>query len=425
MTKLIRYAYKWIPYYSTKFKEIGLIPDDIKTLEDIKLIPVLSREELIENQKNLIDLRLQSSVSIADQSNRASGIPMPFARFRRHKLIKNTSSGSTGTPVVFYEDGSKTALNWAYELLVKDWFGFKPGVKEARLVRLSTEYLPNSKILQMRRYLWHQLVLPGMNLQEKDYELSCQRIIQFKPKILWGITSALVGLADYISKNRNVLSFYRPELIMTWAAPLYDFENELIKRIFNCPVTNVYSTREVGHIAAICSFNSFHVFQENLLVEVDDNPNGWSIDSGEIIVTTLEVSPMPFIRYRMGDIGELSQTTCACGRNSQILKNVLGRTGEIFITKDGRMIAPNFWGRIFMSEEFFGRVKRIQIVYTKTKNIKIKISRDIGYDIETENFLKNICASNFSADTKITLEYVPQIKPLASGKYAMIINEAT
>jgi phenylacetate-CoA ligase len=264
-----------------------------------------------------------------------------------------------------------------------------------------------------------------MNLREKDFELSYQKVIQFKPKILWGITSALIGFADYIKRNIDVISPYHPELVITWAAPLYDYEKKILKRIFNCPVTNVYSVREVGHIAARCPCDSLHIYQENLLVEVDSDLNGSDKeDSGEVIITTLDVSPMPFIRYRMGDIGELSQSRCACGRSLLILKNVLGRTGDIFVTKKGRLIAPNFWGRIFMAEQFFGRVKRFQIVYTKNKDIKIKIARDIGYNAETESFIKKTFASNFSADTKLMLEYVPQIEPLVSGKYQMIINEA-
>jgi phenylacetate-CoA ligase len=424
MVELIKSAHKWVPCYTYRFKEIGLLPDDIKTLEDVNLIPPLSRQELIENYKDLIDIRFQSSINTADRSKRNLGAPIPFARFRKHKLIKNTSSGSTGSPVVFYEDGSRAGLNWAYELLVKHWYGFMPGVKEARFLHLSTDYLPNNRVLQMRRHLWNQQILPGMNLQEKDYKLSYQKVIQFRPKILWGITSALVGFADYIRRNSNVLHFYYPRLIITWAAPLYEHEKKLLKRVFNCPVTNIYGAREVGHIAALCHNDSFHIFQENFFVEVENKLNDLGNGLGEIIVTSLDISPMPFIRYRMGDIGELSQSHCACGRHSQILKNVLGRTGEIFITKCGRMIDPSFWCRIFRSEEFFRRIRRFQIVYTKNKDIRIKIARDIRYNAETENFLKKKIASNFSTDTRLILEYVPQIEALVSGKYQMIINEA-
>ena len=76
---------------------------------------------------------------------------------------------------------------------------------------------------------------------------------------------------------------------------------------------------------------------------------------------------MPFIRYRMGDIGDVKPSRCQCGRTLQVIENLLGRTGEIFITKDGRMISPNFWCRTFMSGKVSGAIRRFQVVYTRTK----------------------------------------------------------
>ena len=56
----------------------------------------------------------------------------------------NTSSGSTGAPTVFYEDGTQTGLNWANELRIKSWFGVEPGSKEVRFLRSSSEDLSKS-----------------------------------------------------------------------------------------------------------------------------------------------------------------------------------------------------------------------------------------------------------------------------------------
>ena len=145
---------------------------------------------------------------------------------------------------------------------------------------------------------------------------------------------------------------------------------------------------------------------------------------GEILVTTLDITPMPFIRFRMGDLGEIRRSQCTCGRPLQVLDNILGRTGEIFITKDGRMISPNFWCRTFMSNKISGAVRRFQVIYTKDSDLKITIEKDEGFSNETETYIKETIKKNFSSDTKLQLYYVPIIKPQVSGKYQMVVNEA-
>ena len=425
LRKVIEYANAYVPYYRDKLKEIGLFPEDIKNLEDLQYIPPLSRHDVIEFHDKMVDFRFKSSRFIADKSKGGPGQPKSFARFRRHKLVRNSSSGSTGVPTVFYEDGSQSALNWAHELRFKSWFGIHPGVKEARMVRLSSDYLRTSRLNKSRRLLWNQLVLPGMNLSEKEYKLCLNDILKFKPRVLWGITSSITGLANYITENNKSLQSYNPEIVITWAAPLHDHEKQIINKAFNSYISNIYSAREVGHIAGMCSHGSYHVNQEDIFVEneITDN-NSVNGNYGEIYVTTLNCFPMPFIRYKMGDVGLVGQSRCACGRTLQVLEKVLGRTGEIFISKEGRMIAPNFWGRVFMSEKVSGIVKQFQVIYKKNKDLKIIIESYRGHSTEAESYLMETIKDNLSTDTKVEFIYVSKIKPQLSGKYQMVINEA-
>jgi phenylacetate-CoA ligase len=133
---------------------------------------------------------------------------------------------------------------------------------------------------------------------------------------------------------------------------------------------------------------------------------------------------MPFIRYRMGDVGEVVSADCGCGRRLQLLKNLLGRTGEIFFTKSGRMISPNFWCRVFMSASHADRVKRFQVVYTREKNLRISIQRGDAYNAGTEQYIRSMIEENFTPDTSLEIRYVDRIEPTVSGKYLMVVNEA-
>jgi phenylacetate-CoA ligase len=416
----ISYAHRWVPWYQRVFRKIGLDPRDIRSLEDFKRIPPLTREEVIDHHMEMVDVRHRAAASAAATSGRDAGQPIPLALLRRHRLVRNNSSGSTGAPTVFFEDGSVTALNWALEARLKRWFGVGLGAREARMVRLSTVYSANSVGNQWRRRLWHQLILPGVNLRDPDYQL-CQRLLNnFEPEVIMGFTGAITGLADYLKRKGERLAF-RPKVVFGWAAPVYDHEKSLLEEIFDCPATNIYGSREVGHIALQCPNGQFHVNQEHMVLETDGVGDGnYPEGAGEILATTLVRTPMPFIRYRMGDIARISSTRCACGRTLQVLEEFVGRTGEIFTTRDGRMIPPNFWCRLFMAKEIPGAVRRFQVTYTKEKDIIVSIVRGSGFSTSTQQYLNSVLERNLGSATRFQLEYLDEIKPSVSGKYQMV-----
>jgi phenylacetate-CoA ligase len=419
---LLRYVWEHVPFYRQRMDEAGVKPADIRTAADLKILAPVTRQEVIDRHHEMVDRRYVSKACLADQSGRAAGAPIPFALFKRDRLVRNTSSGSTGAPTVFYEDGARTAMNWAHELRLRSWFGIVPGAREARMARVSTDYMPGARDLKMRRRLWNQLILPGVNLGPEDYHISYEKLKEFRPRVMWGFTSALAGLADFIREEKLDPDPVRPELVITWAAPLYEHEESVIKDVLKCQVTNIYGAREVGHIAMRCPEGNFHINEEYLLVEEEGSSNG-KVPSGELLVTTLDLTIMPFLRYRMGDLGRLAREECACGRSLLLLKELLGRTGEIFRTRDGRMISPNFWCRTFMNPSLSGKITRFQVVYRKDDEIEIRIVRGEGYNEETEKGFKEFLAGNFSGQINVYLKYVDEIRPQISGKYQMVVNE--
>lgn len=419
---VLQHANRFSSYYRKKFKQIGFAPEDIRSLDDVKQIPALSRQEVIQNCEELVDVRYRSSIEIANRSNRGPGQPVPLGRVRRQKLVRNASSGSTGAPVIFYDDGSMSAISWAFEMRLRNWYGIAPGAREARMARISVDYMPKDFQVWTRKRLWHQLMLPGVNLTDKEYAFCLQKLREFRPRVLWGFTSALAGLADYVQRTGADVSSCSPELAIGWAAPVYEHEEKILRDVFRCAVTNIYGAREVGHVAAWCPQHAWHINQEHMLVESNTNPRDGEI--GEIIVTPLDPSPMPFIRYRLGDLGRPALSRCGCGRTLQVMEDFLGRTGEVFVTKDGRMIPPNFWCRFFMVGGQSQFVERFQVIYRRSDLISIRLVKRTGFSTETEESMRSILRKNFSSDVHFEFDYVPQIEPQVSGKYQMVINES-
>ena len=132
---------------------------------------------------------------------------------------------------------------------------------------------------------------------------------------------------------------------------------------------------------------------------------------------------MPFIRYRMGDIGRVTHERCECGRTLSVLTDFVGRTGEQFVTKDGHMISPNFWCRTFMAYEMSEAVRRFQIVYKRDDLIHVKIQKNKNFTEKNEQYLRGFLDSHFGKNITTVFEYVDDIPPEISGKYKMVVNE--
>lgn len=424
LKRVLAHAQRWSPYYRELFRSLGFDPAAIRSVGDLRQLPPLSRETIIEHRREMVDRRLRPSVEVAEHSGRPPGSPIPFAVFRRNRLVRNTSTGSTGAPVIFYEDGSASAMNWAHEMRLKARFGVGPGAREARFARVSSEYLPKSRTLNIRRHLWHQLVVPGMNVSDADFRHCFERIRTFRPRVLFGLTSAMTGFAEYLRKEGLAASIHPLDVIVTWAAPVYEPERQLLAAAFGCPVSNIYGSREVGHVACECPRGRLHVNQEHYYVEIEPVADGGPADgAGEILVTPLFETPMPFVRYRVGDVGRLAAEPCPCGRGHAVLDELLGRSGEVFTTRDGRIIAPNFWCRTFMGDGLGDAVERFQVVLRDDETIRFRVVPRSCYTPETENRIRDYLAPNLPRRTRLEFQYVSRIDPQPSGKYQMVVDE--
>ena len=166
-----------------------------------------------------------------------------------------------------------------------------------------------------------------------------------------------------------------------------------------------------------------HINQESLYVENKEDQSDTLSSRSEILCTSLVKVPMPFIKFETGDIGKVAEEQCSCGRHLKVIKNLLGRTGEIIFDKDGKMIAPNVWCRFFMEGKLASRINRFQIRYLKNKDIEMRIERGRNFSEETNELITKKFYSQFSNNNKLIIKYVDRIEAEKSGKYKMIINE--
>ena len=257
---------------------------------------------------------------------------------------------------------------------------------------------------------------------EKDKYQYVQRINHIKPSIILAYNHELTR---FIQEHN--LEVYSPKAVMSTGGVLYPEVQARIEEVFRAPVFNRYGSREVGDMACNCKKSlGFHLIPAIHYLEILDN-NGKEVKPGEagnIIVTLLTNYTMPLIRYKIGDIGALSEKNCPCGRELPLLEKVVGRISGRFKNKFGDFISAGLFYSLFYFKE---NIRQFQVIQETTDLILINLV------LIEKNRLKDM--DKFFKDNnqkiwkvmghKISIKYnvVDEIEPSPSGKYMHVFSK--
>ncbi|MBN1622156.1 MAG: phenylacetate--CoA ligase family protein [Endomicrobiales bacterium] len=232
-------------------------------------------------------------------------------------------------------------------------------------------------------------------------------ITDYKPKFLFGYPSLLYRIAKAIKiSNKNVLP-NNLKVIVTTGENLYEFQRVLIQSVFGCKVSEEYGCTELGTVGFECPEGNIHFSVDNVFIETINNDK-YPEQSGEIVATQLNNTLMPIIRYKNGDIGKISETSCKCGITLPII-HVLGRKIEEIITEKGisfpKIVFNNIYNNI---QQGTSHIPDFRILQNSLKNYTVVIYKDkLISDIEIKNLqesIVNIMGKNTKIDFKLTDE---------------------
>jgi len=391
---LIKHAYENTPYYHRKFKERGLKPDDIKTKEDLAKLPALTKEEFRNNFDDLVT-----------------------TSYSRQKMRLYSTGGSTGEPLRFYVIKKQRSWETAAMIRGNSWCGYRLGDKISLIwgspIDVSETEKFDNKIIN---FFWRRLFLAASELSEARMRRYAQKLIDFKPKILRGYSSAVYLLSRFIEHEGLNVS---PDAVITTAEMLFDHQRRKIEEVFGCDVYDSYGSREVEEIASECAEHvGYHISAENVVLEFVKNGE-WVApgEMGAILVTNLSNYAMPFIRYEIGDLGKQSDEICPCGRGLPLLKSLEGRITDIIVTPD-KFISSPILENVFLDLP----VKQYQIIQETEKKIVIKIVKDEGYSPkDAKSIITKI--NRYIGHIQIEFRLVDSIPPSESGKRRVVISD--
>ena len=395
---LLRHAYQNVPYYRKKFTDLGLHPDDIKTLDDLAKLPILTKKDIRENRAELV-----------------------ARNFTQNELIPSATGGSTGEPLQFYASRESSARGIAGEHLAFSWYGYQRGDKRIHLWgSLQHVYLMQSLFKKISLRVSRIVTLDAYNMSENQMDGFARKLCQFKPKIITAFASAVYLLARYL-KHRGIESI-RPQAVITQAEKLFPHQRRLLEEVFRCGVFDFYGSREVSAMAAECpEHTGYHIMTPNVILEfIRDNQPVSPGEMGKIVVTDLYNYAMPFIRYENGDLGVPSGEKCSCGRGLPMMEEVVGRTSDMMIGIDGKYASGVFFMNILRHKPW---VKQFQAKQDKDRNITLSIVPETQPDEGELEAIKALIQQTLGKEIRVDILFVDSIAVTEQGKYRYTISE--
>jgi len=392
---LVRMAFSETAYGGLVGMDPAWVPG---TIEDLHRLPLMDKATLSARREELVNRNVP-------------GGP-----------IRYTTGGSSGQPLIFYFDKRRQAYDKAARMRTHEWFGIRPGDREAYLWGSPVELSRQDRLKNLRDWLTNEMFLSAFDLAEHSVGLFVERLRRFRPKCIFGYPSSIALLSQMAERAGQNLAGLGVTAVFCTAEVLYDHQKSTISRAFGgVPVVNGYGSREGGFIAHECPAGRMHITSENVLVEfIKDGRPAAPGEDGEIVVTHLDNHAMPFIRYRTGDIGQPSAEICPCGRGLEVMKVVKGRSTDFIVTPDGRWV--HGLALIYVVREVPG-VRSYQIIQDDVDAIRVLLVLDSDFPPDGEARIREGLAKRLGSGVRVAVEPVTELRQDPSGKFRFVISK--
>jgi len=386
-----------VPYYRELFAQLGFQPENLTSLQQLASLPLLTKPEI---RAHVDEMKAENAVGLA--------------RFN--------TGGSSGEPLIFYIGNRRVSHDVAAKWRATRWWGVDIGDPEAVIWGSPIELGSQDKIRLLRDKFLRTRLIPAFEMSSEKLDSFVQQIRSIRQKMLFGYPSALAHIASHAEKQGIVMNDLGVKVAFVTSERLYDHQREKIESVFGCPVANGYGGRDAGFIAHQCPQGGMHITAEDIIVEIVDSkgnvlPLG---ELGEIVVTHLATRDFPFIRYRTGDMGRLSDKSCSCGRGLPLLEEVQGRTTDFVVAKDGTIL--HGLALIYVLRDLEG-VDAFKITQNSIDETRVQIVRSLDYQqAEAESRILDTFKKRLGASVNIIIEYPDVIAKEKSGKFRYVIS---
>ncbi|MBF0483978.1 MAG: glycosyltransferase [Candidatus Omnitrophica bacterium] len=369
---LIDHAYAHVQYYKELFDANHITPADIKSIADLKKIPVLTKDLI---RKNFSKLKADN--------------------FHGKDLITLSTSGTTGSPLNVLYEKNKNYLN--FDPYVWRFFSWAGCSIDDRLASLSDWRLSQNKIFEFNRYR-NRLFLSAYRLNRNNAVDYYKAIQDFNVKFINGYPSGIEFFSLCLKEKGIIIPEGLIKGIIVHSEFFSDRQRKFIEEFWGCKCFDWYGMEERAVLGCECQeHEGLHLCPEFGITEFISDKNGEEYQ--DIVVTSLTNFAMPLIRYQTGDVGYLLNEPCSCGRNFPLFKLIGGRLKNFVIAKDGSQIPvtnldlPGIYDRVVQFQFVQSRKGILDLNIRKNNNFTdadLKIIRKVLFEKFADNMDVNI-----------------------------------
>ncbi len=364
---VVKRVYETVEPYRKKMDEKGVKPEDIKSLDDLKKLPFVTKKDMRDNYPFGLFAVDKSELARIHASSGTTGKPTVVG-YTKNDLDLWTECVSRLTVMGGAVPEDVCQICFGYGMFTGA-LGLHQGLENigACIIPSSTGN-SQKQIMYMKDY--------GSTLLIATPSYACRL----------GEVAAEMGL-----NPKTDLSLKK---ILVGSEPLSDPMREEMNRIFgdHVTITHNYGMSELigpGVSGECTHYKGLHINEDHFICEIIDPvteevlPEG---ETGELVVTCLSKEALPLIRYRTRDITSLHYEPCTCGRTTARMANLSGRTDDMLKIR-GVNVFPSQIEEVLLSAEEIGPHYEI-ILDRKNHSDILTIRVELAPDKMTDDFDK-------------------------------------
>ncbi|MCX7913524.1 MAG: phenylacetate--CoA ligase [Thermodesulfovibrionales bacterium] len=407
LQSIVKKVYDNVPYYRKRFDEIGVKPEDIKSLKDIAKLPFTTKTDLRE------------------------GYPFGMFAVPLNEIVEiHTSSGTTGKPVV--AGYTKKDIEVWSEVMARALT--MVGATKDDIIQNGYGYGLFTGGIGVH-YGAQKIGATVIPISAGNTKRQLEVMVDFGSTILTCTPSYALHLAEVAEEAGITKKDIKLKAGCFGAEVWTEKMRDAIESKFNLTALNIYGLTELigPGVAQECPEKSgLHIFEDHFYPEIvstdtlEPLPEG---EKGELVLTSLTRDGMPMIRFRTRDITSLRREICKCGRTLIKMDRVTGRSDDMLKIR-GVLIFPSQIERALL--EIKGIEPHYQIIVTRPHHldeleIQVEASKDIFSDeIKHIEAMKKKIESHIEKSiglrVKVTL-VEPKTLPRSEGKAKRVIDK--
>lgn len=324
-----------------------------------------------------------------------------------------TTSGSTGMPLQVRSSGLMGLMSKSINQRIFDWHGISPDSSVCFILDDTNQYpYPEGE--------------PGanwnlVNPEAQAYSLSVGYTIKQQadwvhrrqPDILCSYPKNGAAIIEELERQKLEISFHT----MIVHGEVLEEDTRHIAQNSSVKIVDRFGSVETGPLSVNCTHGPWHhQFSEVALMETESIGSQQSDDQtrASLIITPFYNYAMPLIRYINGDLVELSETPCPCGRTLPRIDRILGRERNMFTFSDGSSVRPDMSRNDY---EPFLSAKQFQVIQHTATQIEVFYVADKAEQFVDLHGLTQLMQKILHHDIRVKVTQVEQISRSASGKY--------